>query len=301
MGTITNHAGLPESIVRAVKADPYSKGDCDFSATQLLKPSRIVALEAIHHDEIEEDAADRLWALMGQLGHAVLERSGVGMVEKRLFADIIAPDGLGGMGFYKVSGALDLVASSTSVDYKFTSTYSCKDGPKPEWIQQLNIGRWLAQQNGIQVDALQIVAIYRDWSKMEAKRSPRDYPQQQAETFDLPVWTINDTEDFVARRVESHNSALAGKLPECTPEERWERKSKWALMKDGNTRATATFDTPQEADEAIAAKHSDEASKKKPAKFTIELRPGESIRCNNYCPVAKFCTQHQQQIQQSNV
>lgn len=292
---LTNNSGLPESIVRAIEADPYNRGDCDFSATQLLKPSRMVALESLHKDEIEEDAADRIWSLMGQLGHLVLERSGVGFVEKRLFATVFAVGGDGVPRPFTISAQLDIVEHVVSSDYKFTTVWSCKNGPKPEWIQQLNIGRWIAHENNIPINRLQIVAIYRDWSKLDAIRD-RTYPQQQAQMFDLPVWSHSDTLDFITRRIESHSSALHGNLPECTAEERWERASSWAVMKEGNTRATATFDTPAEAEarmaEEIEKNKPGPKSKKEPPKFYVEHRLGESVRCENYCPVKNFCTQY---------
>jgi hypothetical protein len=302
MPKITNKSGLPLAVVRAVAADPYDRGDCDFSATQLLKPSRMVALEAKYKDLIEEDAADRIWSLMGQLGHLVLERSGIGFVEQRLFATIFAIGGDGVARSFRISGALDLVENTTSADYKFTTVWSVKKGPKPEWIQQLNIGNWLAKENGKQIDKLQIVALYRDWSRLEAVRDWQ-YPQQQAQLFELPMWKIEDTVDFITRRVESHSKALHGDLPECTAEERWERNSDWAVMKEGNTKATASFDTKEEAEarmaEEVEKNKPGPKSKKEPPKYSVAFRPGESIRCEHYCPVKNFCSQYKQSKQQN--
>ena len=81
---ITNNEALPQPIVDAVTKDPYSRGDSDISVTQLLQPARKVVLEKKHDHEMVVDAADRLFALLGQIGHGILERAAnSGIVEKR--------------------------------------------------------------------------------------------------------------------------------------------------------------------------------------------------------------------------
>jgi hypothetical protein len=271
----TNASNLPEAIVKAVTNDPYDKGACDYSVTGLLKPARMVALERIHADAIEEDVADRLWALIGQVGHTILERAGVGLVEKRLFAE---------RNGVRISGQLDLLRmageSYKSTDYKFTTVYATDDGPKDDWISQLNLGRWLAGENGIHVDSLEIVAIYRDWSKHKARRE-QDYPQQQAQVFPLPVWTAEKTLAFLDARIAAHESAKAN-LPYCSADERWQKADKWALMKKGNKRATKLHENEHDA-----LAHQIEAGNG----HFIEHRPGESVRCSAYCSVAQFCSQ----------
>ena len=39
---LTNEYGAPDAFVKAIEGDPYTKGDADFSATELLKPPQIV-------------------------------------------------------------------------------------------------------------------------------------------------------------------------------------------------------------------------------------------------------------------
>jgi hypothetical protein len=55
--------------------DSYDKGDADFSATELLQPPRSPVLIKQNKDLIEEDAVARIWALLGQVGHLILERA----------------------------------------------------------------------------------------------------------------------------------------------------------------------------------------------------------------------------------
>jgi hypothetical protein len=268
--TITNHSGLPQPIVDAVRNDPYNSGDSDISVTRLIQPPRKVELERRHNAEITEDASDRIWALMGQLGHLILERAGNGaIVEKRLFGIING---------CKVSGQVDLIGD-TIVDYKFTSIWAVKEGIKDEWIQQLNLNRYLAHMNNMVVNHLQIVAILRDWSKPEAARN-RELPQSQVVVMESPVWTMDESEAFMVSRVKLHMGARdSGRLPLCTDDETWQRPQKWAIMKPGNKRASKLCDTLEEA-ERLKSNGS-----------YVEFRPGERPRCEHYCNAAPFCSQ----------
>ncbi len=270
--TITNHAGLPEPLVNAVRNDSYDSQGSDTTVTTLLKPARAVALEKLHKEEITEDASDRLWALLGQLGHSILERGGNGQhTELRLFATVRG---------WKVSGQMDLLGGNLLTDYKITSVWSCKDGLKPEWEQQLNALRWLASVNGHHVEKAQIVAIYRDWSKLEARRSA-DYPRHQVQVFDVPLWSLIDAGLWINGRVAAHQAAQAGELPECTNEERWEKPTKYALMKRGRERAVRLYDDRTQA--ALAAEGN--------GALRVEERPGSQTRCESYCAAMPWCSQ----------
>ena len=59
------------------------------SVTRLIGPPQIRILERLHQDELTEDASDRIWALVGQIGHGILERAETSAItERRLFADL---------------------------------------------------------------------------------------------------------------------------------------------------------------------------------------------------------------------
>ena len=71
---ISNVNNLPQAIVSAITNDPYrQKGD--ITATSLILPPRIFQLRRRHDHEIVEDASDRIWALLGQVCHKILERA----------------------------------------------------------------------------------------------------------------------------------------------------------------------------------------------------------------------------------
>lgn len=270
---ITNHTGLPQPLVEAIIKDPYDKGHSDLTVTQLISPPRKVALEKRHDNEMVVDASDRLWALMGQIGHGILERAAnSGIVEKRWF---------GAMDGWVISGQSDLIlATSTLCDYKFTSVWTVKDGLKPEWEQQMNLLMWLAESHAQNIKEAQIICIFRDWSVLEARRD-RNYPQRQVKVLPVPLWGYEKAEAFARERVRIHAQAQAGELPECTAEERWEKAPVWAVMKKGRKRAVRLYDNERDA-----VKH---ATAEK--QCSVEHRPGDSIRCQSYCAAAPYCEQ----------
>jgi hypothetical protein len=137
--------------------------------------------------------------------------------------------------------------------------------------------RWLAHKNGLDVNRLQIVAIFRDWKKSEAKRK-EDYPQQPIATIDVNVWTLEETEAFIANRIGLHQKSEAGEVVECSDEDRWYSGTTYALMKDGGKRAKKVVPILAELGEIPPGHH-------------VEERPGLNRRCEDYCELAPFCEQ----------
>lgn len=271
MSRLTNVHGLPQSIVAAVTADPYVGGG-DISATKLIDAPQVVNLGRQHHDKIEVDVSERVWSLLGQAVHTILERAGLrqeGMIaEQRLFAEVMG---------WQVSGQFDVMdlESKKISDYKVTTVYKAKGNDK--WTQQLNVLRWLAHQNGNPVEELEIVAIFRDWRKTEAERNA-DYPRAAIQTIPVPVWDLQDAQDFIEERVALHQASRNGQSVLCTDEDRWYSGNKWAIIKPGNTRALKVYDSEPDAGQV-------------PEGYRVERRPGEYKRCMHYCDVAPFCPQ----------
>ena len=281
---ITNNLDLPEALVEAVRNDPYDAGKSDISVTRLIAPPRIVALSKTHWDELVEDAASRSFSLMGQAIHAILERVPPApgrIVEERFFENVMG---------WTLSGQVDIIENGVLDDYKFTSTWETINGLKEEKVQQLNILAWLARKAGVEIGKVRIVAIYRDWSPTQAERE-RDYPQYSIGIIEAPLWSFAEQQAFIEERVQMHQAAQIDKvLPECTPEEQWEKPAKFALMREGVQKAKRLMDTEEEL--ILYAEKNKFADKGKLKKgFFIDYRPGEKTRCQRYCPVKDFCDQ----------
>jgi len=287
---ITNKLKLPEPLVNAVRNDPYDSGKSDISCTGLIGSPWARQLAFKNKNKITEDASERIYALLGQSVHSILERAKAPgyRVEERLFHTI--PTVV--MNDYKylhnttenisitLSGQFDLITpDGTLQDYKVTSWYACKDGPKIEWEQQLNVLRFLCWKNQIVIDELQIVAILRDWSRANKIRHGKDYPDQPVMVIDVPMWDLSDSWDFVSDRIQAH---FFNDPEPCTVEERWRKPDSWAVKKKGNKKATKVFYDQNCAKDFQLDKGGEE-------KFEIEFRPGEDTRCLHYCSVASFC------------
>ncbi len=296
MNQLTNRLNLPAILVKAVQNDSYSMGSADYSTTGLLKPPRIAQLSRMHGKDLTEDVSDRIWSLFGQVTHSIIERAASDeLVEKRLFMEVSGKT---------VSGQIDLYQGDTIWDWKTTSIYSGKDGPKEEWVQQANINRLICAKNGIEVKKLVYVALYRDWSKMAAERKGEEYPQSQVEIFNLPVWLLEKTEQFVIDRIALHEAAKV-EPPLCSDDDRWAKPEKWALMKKGQKRAVKLYDTELQAEaarlnsEVSVSCEGREMKITAPKKHYIEHRPGENTRCLYYCPVSKYCSQFRNLMQEA--
>lgn len=287
---ITNRKNLPESFVNAVVNDPYHLEERgDISVTELIGPPQIRVLKKKFNDKIIEDVADRLWALFGQMGHALLEKQTVksSIMEERLFTVVLG---------WKVSGKYDnlsLIPELILQDYKFTSTYAVKS-IKTEWESQLNLLKFLANVNGYEdIKKLQIIAMLRDWNRgMLAKQ--KEYPEDPIKVMDIPIWSSSEVESYLEERVRIHQEAEKGNVPECTDEERWASTLTYRVIKKGNVNATRggvftsefSSDPKHEAEEFIK-NHKDGHL------MTAEKKPREFKRCENYCTVSPFCKQFQ--------
>ena len=290
---ITNKFNVPETLVALASRDYYTKGQSDYSVTEIISPPRIQRLRRKHFEEIEQDVSDMLWMLLGTALHVVAERSEVlgHTNEERLSA---------GVNGIILSGAIDLQKDEadgiTITDYKFTSAWALMND-KPEWEQQQNIYKYLVERvKKKPVKGLKICALIRDWSRRDAQNKP-DYPQAPIQMVDIPMWTFDRTEAFIKERVELHRDSKVSadwgeELPLCTEEERWVRQTTYAVKKDGRKTAIRVFDTQDEADALL---------KEMPEKDKgfIEIRKGEAVRCTgNFCGVSQWCSQYQNQKEQ---
>lgn len=281
---ITNKHGVPETLVSLASREYYTKGAAQYSVTELLSPPRIRRLREQFHDKVEQDVTDMLWSMLGSALHVVMERGQTDghITEERLFKEM---DGV------TISGQIDLQHERDGgvviTDYKFTSAWAVM-ADKPEWEQQLNVYRWLVETvKGNRVDALNICALIRDFSRHDNREG---YPAAPIQMISIPMWDLKETEEFVRRRLDMHRDAKVAHdfgeaLPDCSPEERWQSETVYAVKREGRKTAIRVFKDLEEANQ-LAEKE----------KGYVETRPGEPKRCTgNYCGVADWCSQYQRE------
>ncbi|MFH1952539.1 MAG: hypothetical protein ABIL06_13080 [Pseudomonadota bacterium] len=279
----TNKMNLPKSLVSAITNDPY-RSNADISVTTLVGPPKIRCLKARHNDEIVEDVSDGIWALLGNNTHYIIQRikSGESLKEERLFITILG---------WTVSGQTDLYEDGFIDDWKVTSVWKILRGLDPDWESQTNCYAYLFRDAGFSVDAIQIVAFLRDWSKYGHQKS-HNYPEKQVVVLPVPLWGHDKALAYITDRVRLHQAAESlsdDDIPICTPEERWHKPDTWAVTKGTNKRAYRVLDSEAEAidiKEAMDAKGKEE--------YRIEIRPGADVRCEDYCSCNQFCNHYRQ-------
>lgn len=271
---ITNKFNLPAPIYNVIAHDTYDDGGADITASSLWKPTQMVALTRKHRNEMEVDASDFLSTLLGKALHDYLSKQdSEAVVEQRLFTHIEGKN---------LSGQFDrfVVADATIQDYKVTSVsrFQHQRG-EAEWEQQLNTYAHLLRQHGQEIKALQVVAILRDW--MEFNTHSLHYPSIMVQVVNIPLWPADIAEERISKRIREHDTPSP-----CTPEERWHRPPKWAVMKNGRKNAIKLFDSEENATAFIASANDSRY-------LYVEERPGSYIRCEKYCSAAPFCPQWQ--------
>ena len=292
---ITNELGLPEPLVDAIRNDGYSKGDADFSVTGLIAPPYQGKLMGEYGDKITEDASEKIFSLLGQSVHAILERAGESNtdyeLERRLFADCLGK---------RISGQVDVYHPKDELiqDYKTTSAWAVKDeGYKGDWERQLNGYAWLAHSNGIKVKRLEVVAILKDWSRRERMIRGDGYPPHPVAVREIPMWGPEIIQEYIEMRIQLH---LNSDPPVCTPRDKWEKETTYAVKKEGTKRAIRVYETLSEAEGHIE-KREQVLEGSQTHKLFIETRKGEAVRCLSYCPARSFCNEAGKMEQQDSI
>jgi hypothetical protein len=269
----TNEAGLPEVLAAALTPDRHTIKPGTFSVTELIAPPQIRVLTRKHRDELTEDIATRLRRFTDSLLHHVLEQLGDrgGRKVERLLS-YATDDGV-------VAGRFDVLLVGTElVKYRSASTWRVSKGVPQDWIERLNLYAEILRRRGHTITAITVVALLKDW--MASRSREEGYPRAEVQTFDIPLWEPDQAAAFLSERIALHRAADAGDYPPCSPDERWEKPTRYALMKVGRQKAVKVYDDEETARGNMTSEQ-----------HYIEPRPGRSTRCEFYCRVSTFCPQ----------
>jgi len=265
----TNKHGLPEYLVKWLQTDEYDHIDGTFSATGLLKPARAVVLSRLHKDEIVLDVSDVVASRYGSALHDSFAKLNLGEVQEHRFEAEL--DG------FRIVGKPDLIIAGKIIDFKSTSVWKYIYKDYLDFIQQESIYRWLAEENGMEIDGTgEICFLFTDWAGSKAKFDP-DYPQSRCAVESIPLMNEEKVLAFMRSRLLAFMEADIN-LPECTREELWQKPDKFAVKKIGAKKATKLYDDLEEAENALQDGQE------------IEQRKGLAKRCG-YCNASPFCQQ----------
>lgn len=280
---MSNVFGLPEPLVKALTVERRPIVPGRISVTALIDSPLRRILSLRHGHEIEEDVSENLWSLLGKAVHYVIEKSAKA-TEIKIEANLSDATLVGVVDYYK---------DSKIIDWKLTSAWSAVFAADKNWENQLQVYGYLVQSLGHPVTNLSVYMILRDWNKRESQKNP-DYPEIPFKEISYKLWSKEAVATFIQERVSLHLLAEKVCLSEssieippifwCTPTERWEKPTKYAVKKKGVDRAVRVVDTEAAA---FAIMESEIARTSKD--HCIEVRPGENTRCLSYCSVSAWC------------
>jgi len=276
----TNLYSLPAPLVKALTPERRRPQPGRIGISALIDAPLRRILTMRHFDDIQDEASDSFWALIGKSIHYAIEQSDRDTeikIEQQTFGATLV-------------GVVDYFKDGHVIDWKTTSVWSAIFSDGKDWEKQLQCYAYLLGLQGHEVKELSVYMILRDWQKRDAAKS-EDYPKIPFKQISYDLWPKPTVEAFISQRVSFHLSAeqnaLRANMSEippnmwCTPSERWKKEDKWAVMKKGQVRAVRLYDT-KEAAEA----HFDLGI---PPAFYIEHRKGEDTKCLSYCSVSTWC------------
>lgn len=317
---ITNKHNIPLALAVWAVSDDYDRVPNTISATSLLKPIRqlVLAERLSTNDKVSLDVSDLLASAFGKALHSATELTWLNLdkvksglralgydehsinnikinpkveecseytipvyIEQRMYRSI---EGV------TITGKYDIVAEGVLQDYKSTSALSWVYGSNDtNYVLQGSIYRWLdaGQPNPvITEDVIAINYFFTDWSKASSLQSDT-YPKQRVLQKQLPLMSIQETENWIVNRIKQIEIAKGLEEPlivECTDEELWFSNSKYKYYKDVTKlqgKSTRTFNTYEEA--------LLEKQKRNNEGIILESK-SEPKRCS-YCPVFRVCSQ----------
>ncbi len=279
---ITNNFRLPPEVYNAVSR-VYPIDPNRMSVTALIDAPLIRQLKIKHWDALEEDASGRLWALLGKGVHAVLDRQETGAItEKKLEVKV---------GGITIVGKTDNYKDEIITDWKVTSVWHHIFSDNKSETAQANCYAWLWRKHDHPVKKLIIYRILRDWQQSKVGD---DYPPIPFVQVEVPLWSFEEQEKYIQEQLQYHQIADS---EECSPDEKWEKPTTYAVMKKGRKSALRVLDDEGTAiqwclDNELAYynREPDESNiLDYKTGISIVERKGECVRCLNYCPVRSKC------------
>lgn len=284
---LTNVYGLPQPFVDAVSRQHVQKPN-RYSVTRILGGTCEAVLQKRHGDEADGDVADMVWAIFGSAVHKILEEGKE--TDSQLKENWMSVQ----VGDYELSGIFDLYDAETKTvtDWKTCSVWKVKFGDYEDWRRQILLYCWMLRKNGFEAERGEVVAIIKDHSKRDAKyKASEGYPPHpvHVERWEFVDSDFGWVEEYVTdwfEKVKVQEHLYDSELIPCSPDERWHKDDKWAVMKKGRKTAIRVYGNKNDAYQRAAGENRQAG---KDGLFYVEHREGEDTKCQSYCSVAQWC------------
>ena len=288
---LTNNYNTPSIMLDVLEDDVrHDVGSSDYSATSLVLPPRLLQLKKRYGHQIIDDARDRWHLFLGSALHEYIEKKLKRKPDKYIVEHKIT-EFVNDRKVVAIPDAYEL-DTKTVYDHKSCTQWQWNSEHKLEYEQQLNINAWFLRQCGYHPERGALTMLTKDWTVSALHRmGPEAYPPNPMWVQDIPIWSEQEQEDFINARLDLHKECEEmsdEELPLCTDEDMWAQNTKWAVMAPGVYKAKKLAGSEQEAKEWIAN------SRLAKPNWYIEKRPGRRTRCEDYCPVKRFCSQYKE-------
>lgn len=280
MSQYTNRHGLPDWWCETVAKSmgEYSKGNADYSVSDLYEHPHKRLLQMEHGHKYPRDISDLTHSLIGNAVHAMVQTKGETertIHENRLFLEVEV-EGVKRV----VSGATDVleldqdtqvVFDSTLWDIKTCRTFKWKmvnEGKSDEWEVKMNLYAEMWRRcEGVEVSRIKVLAVLKDWSLTEQERES-GYPPSSATVIDLPVWPRDRVDEYLRERITAHDRAARKaaeqglrSLETCDEQARWTRPGDHAVVKVGKDEDISLLHTKRATRRfQVDAENTDEAA-----------------------------------------
>lgn len=299
---IINDLGCPDHAFKAITKmqGRIERPKLDYIGVSTLLSAPLPRfLYARYFDQVEVLASETMNAIQGQLGHLLFDK-----IDTDTLTEIHLKTEFQDNLIYGIADYYD-PKLKTLGDVKFRQVNSVTAGniSKDDYLEkQLNVYRWMADRMGFDVEHLQGDIYINGWVRYKALPDS-SYPKAPYQKVIIPIWPDEQITNYVSERLKIHDTRAINllrmnpepfadhlldeammEIPICTDKERFTQPTKFAVVKEGQKKATKLCATMAEAEVYINGQS--EAMAKK---LSVTERKGGHIKCLHYCSVSKFC------------
>jgi hypothetical protein len=300
MNKIQNETPLDEihilKRVGEMENERYKKSG-DYSVTDIISPPRVVHLKKRYGHLAKKTLDGSIASMLGTAIHEYFEKYLEFWCDKHDYDGYALEEQvqIERQG-RKISGRTDIREDTLLYDLKSIKVWKLIFDPNlVEFHEQQNLYRLLIKLClGVEIEQLNIIAIYKDWQEGNALRD-RAYPQQQVIEYELAKWSYVESEKFLDVKLAEliRCEELSDEdLPVCSRDERWERHPggetiHYGILKNRKAKRATKVVRGGTLDEALVVAR---GMKGMTTDSVIEIRYALPKRCQKYCDINESCS-----------